>query len=90
MPGYWDEDFSEISDGERARRFGQNDHVRHFGVEDTDQSLGFILRFDHHFDATSDFSPERLLEANIPPAAWHGLTTNTVLQLHTYDMRLLT
>jgi phosphoglycolate phosphatase len=87
--GYYEETFYEIGDAERDRRFGQNDHVRRFGRRDIDQSLGSILHFDKEFDATRDFSPERLTEANIPPSSWRGLTPDTILHLRKYDMRLL-
>jgi hypothetical protein len=89
LPGGYDECFAEIGDAERVRRFGQNDHVRRFGRDDVDKHLGSILDFDHEFDATRDFHPKDLLEANIPESAWSGLTVHTVLKLRRQDMRLL-
>jgi hypothetical protein len=89
LPGSYDECFADIGDAERVRRFGQNDHVRRFGRDDVDRHLGSVLDFDRDFDATRDFEPSALLEANIPESTWRGLTVHTVLKLRKKDMRLL-
>lgn len=86
---HYDECFGGIDESERIRRFGQNDHVRLFGIDDIDRSLGSVLRFNKNFDATRDFLPEQLTNANIPAATWTGLTANTVLCLAKTDMRML-
>ena len=87
--GSYDECFGKIGTDEAARRFGQSDHVRRFGRDDIDNTLGRILRFDRDFDATRDFPPEILQKYNIPETSWRGLTSDTVLRLRKYDMRLI-
>jgi len=89
LGGSYDECFGNIGREEATRRFGQFDHVRRFGRDDIDMSLGKILDFDRDFDATRDFPPESLLKCNIPETSWHGLNPDTVLCLRKYDMRLL-
>lgn len=86
---HYDECLGGIDEAERIRRFGQNDHIRLFGVDDIDQSLGSVLRFEKNFDATRDFSPAQLMDANIPAESWKGLTPNTVLCVAKTDMRML-
>lgn len=86
---HYDECFGGIDESERIRRFGQNDHVRLFGIDDIDRSLGSVLRFNKNFDATRDFSPEQLTQANIPAGTWTSLTANTLLCLAKTDMRFL-
>lgn len=89
LPGSYDECFGKIGTDEATLRFGQFDHVRRFGRDDIDNSLGKILRFDKYFDATRDFPPEILRKYNIPETSWHGLTPDTVLCLRKHDMRLI-
>lgn len=87
--GSYEECFVNIEAAEATRRFGQFDHVRRFGRDDIDNSLGKILSFDKDFDATRDFPPEILRKYNIPETSWCGLTMDTVLRLRKYDMRLI-
>ncbi|MBL4558889.1 MAG: hypothetical protein JKP98_23075 [Rhodobacteraceae bacterium] len=39
-------DFSDLSDYERAHRFGQKDHFRRFGTEDVNMTLGKIFNLN--------------------------------------------
>jgi SAM-dependent methyltransferase len=87
--GSYEECLANIEAAEATRRFGQSDHVRRFGRDNIDNTLGKILRFDKDFDATRDFHPEILRKYNIPETSWHGLTPDTVLCLQKYDMRLI-
>ena len=87
--GSYEEHFAEISADEATRRFGQFDHVRRFGRDDIEASLGKLLKFNRDFDATRDFPPDVLRRHNIPETSWRGLTPDTVLHLRKYDMRLL-
>lgn len=89
MPGKYDECFQDIGDHERIRRFGQNDHVRRFGSDDIHAHLGKLLKLPSKFDATEDFSPKTLIEANIPENHWRGFHIGTVLSLKRQDMVLL-
>lgn len=88
MGGKYDETFAEIGDQERTRRFGQHDHVRRLGRDDLSSHLGAIVNLPDSFDATSNFTPEQLLEANIPENHWRGFHIGTVLMLKKSDYRL--
>jgi phosphoglycolate phosphatase len=87
--GRYDECFQELDIDERCRRFGQADHMRHFGVEDLDLHIGKLLNLPSDFDATRDFSPGQLKNANIPEKFWRGLNPSTVFRLGKQDMLLL-
>ncbi len=87
--GSYEECLANIEAAEATRRFSQFDHVRRFGRDDIDNTLGKILRFDKDFDATRDFPSEILRKYNIPETSWRGLTQDTVLCLRKYDMRLI-
>ena len=89
LGGSYDECFGSMDPSEAKSRFGQFDHVRRFGRDDIDNSLGRILRFDRDFDATRDFAPEILRMYNIPETSWRGLSPDTVLCLRKHDMRLI-
>lgn len=89
MPGRYDECFGDIGDAERTRRFGQWDHVRRFGSEDVGAHLGKVMRMPDHFDATEQFSPEELCEANVPAHLWRGFHAATVLKFARDDMLML-
>ena len=87
--GYYDECLGDIGAEEATRRFSQADHVRCFGRDDIESTLGKVLKFGKAIDVTKDFSPATLREANIPERSWRGLTADTVLCLRKYDMKLL-
>lgn len=87
--GVYDECFDQIDDAERARRFGQRDHVRRFGRDGLAMSLGNIVRLPDHFDATDSFNEAALSKHNIPKRLWKGFHTATVLSLSKNDYRLL-
>lgn len=89
MPGRYDECFEAIGADDRTRRFGQFDHVRRFGAADIPAHLGSLLTLPANFDATDDFPPEELLEANITESHWRGFHISTVLRLRREDMKLL-
>lgn len=89
LGGGFDETSVDIGVEERTRRFGQFDHVRRFGRDDIPLHLGKALRLPDHHDATEEFDPAVLLDANIPRAAWAGWSPQTVLVLGKEDMTMI-
>jgi phosphoglycolate phosphatase len=87
--GTYNEDLNDISHEEATRRFGQFDHVRRFGRDDINESLGQILNFDTQFDATKDFPVQILRKYNIPERSWRGLSPATVLILRKSDIKMV-
>ncbi|WP_350334764.1 hypothetical protein [Coralliovum pocilloporae] len=89
MNGEYDETFQDIGTEERVRRFGQHDHVRRFGNKDISRHLGSLLRLPSAYDASKEFTEEKLNRANIPKTQWRGFGIGTVLTLNKADMKLL-
>jgi phosphoglycolate phosphatase len=70
--GHYRSDFSpELSEAERAARFGQKDHVRRFTGHDFDSTIGMVFdELDHDY-SMARFIPEATLRAAaIPPERW--------------------
>jgi len=87
--GHYDCTYVDVGRPERERRFGQWDHVRWFGREDLDQSLGKLIDLPWNYDAARDFPAYLLAGHNIPSQSCKGITGNTVFNLGRYDMKLL-
>lgn len=88
-PGKYEENFQDLSYAERCQRFGQYDHVRLFGRKDIGTHLGKLLRLPADIDATRDFTPEELREANIPEGCWREFQGCAVFNLGRSDMKFL-
>lgn len=86
--GYYDECFAPLSAEEATRRFGQYDHVRRFGKNDLDRSLGRVIKLEPEYDVTLHFPPETLVASNIPKVYWSGFANSTVLRLRKQDYLL--
>jgi len=86
---YYDCAYNGVDHRERERRFDQSDHVRIFGLEDLDMSLGKLLELPQNYDALDQFSIEQLTGIGLPETYWKGLSVNSVLNLGRHDMKLL-
>jgi len=82
LSGSYDCSFSpELNDTERTERFGQNDHIRRFGRNDLQMTLGKIYNLEKDYDITRIFPGEELLKYNIPEISWKYYSPNSVLCL---------
>lgn len=88
LSGRYDETFADIGEPERIKRFGQFDHVRRFGRDDLQQSLGMLFRISDEYDISKRFSAAQLVACNIPEGAWRGFTSNTIFCLKKSDLLL--
>ena len=89
MGGKYDECFQDIGDAERRRRFGQEDHVRRFGVVDVAEHLGKLVELNAKFDAEADLGAALLERYNVPRNAWKGLSPHTPISLKKDQMLFL-
>jgi phosphoglycolate phosphatase len=89
LPGHYGSDTSpELSNAQRDERYGQWDHVRRFGTDDLDSSLGLVYDLPDRYDARDVVDEETLLAANVPAHAWTGFTPHSVLVLSKHAYRL--
>lgn len=77
----------ELTDEQRKERFGQNDHIRKFGRDDLNMTLGKVYNLGE-YDVTTIFSKEELLTYNIPENCWKYYTPGSVLCLSKTDYLL--
>ena len=69
--GYFKDDISpKLTHAERTKNFGQWDHVRHFGRNDLERTLGMVFGITQDYDLSRLVPAERLLAAAVPPERW--------------------
>jgi hypothetical protein len=88
VPGNYGEFLGPLAEEERRKRYGQKDHVRRFGVNDLQKTIGMIFRLPERYDLENLFGVELLNRHNIPKSARKGFTAHTVLRLKRGDMLL--
>jgi phosphoglycolate phosphatase len=89
VPGHYGSSTSpSLTDDERNELYGQWDHVRRFGTDDLDLSLGRVYDLPATYDARDLVDEALLVGANVPRYAWTGYTPHSVLVLAKGDYRL--
>lgn len=89
LPGHYGSSTSpQLTDDERNRRYGQWDHVRRFGIDDLDASLGKVYDLPRSYDARDLVDENALRASNVPPHAWTGFGPHSVLVFGKRDYRL--
>ncbi|WP_331251141.1 HAD-IA family hydrolase [Rhizorhabdus dicambivorans] len=86
--GCWSEDLGPLTHQEAVARFGQEDHVRTFGADDIQLTLGMIFALPDPYDLTTEFDVATLIRNNIPRINWRGWSPNSVLVLEKSDLLL--
>lgn len=85
--GHYESDLRHLSPAERERRFFQNDHVRRFGREDIQRTVGMIFNL-----AVTDLgalaTPDELHDLCIPEFAWRGISSHNFFVLGKDDLKL--
>jgi phosphoglycolate phosphatase len=86
--GSYEECLAEIGPEERRRRFHQEDHVRRFGRDDIDLTIGKIFNISEEYDLVKKYPDVDFSEFNIPRSALSGYTSNTIFCLRKTDLKL--
>ena len=73
--------FGTIDADTATREFGQHDHVRRFGSEDIERTLGMIFDLPVEYDIEGIYGKEALDAANVPKYARRGWSPHTVLAM---------
>ncbi|KRE00072.1 hypothetical protein ASE63_08190 [Bosea sp. Root381] len=85
--GYYESDLGRLTPTEREKRFFQNDHVRRFGREDIERTIGMLFPLavtDLDQLATAD----ELRDLGIPELAWRGISSHNFFVLGKDDLKL--
>ena len=85
--GFSDTVVDEPLDAKLAR-FGESLHMRVFGSEVLQQTLGMLFTIPERYDLTARFSESQLADANIPPHHWHAFTGASVFRVGPDDLRV--
>jgi len=88
LRGYYEESLFPIGEEERQRRFAQFDHVRRFGMEDLQRSVGMVFKIPDTYDITSTFPKEMLDRYNVPEVARSGWSGHSIFALKKEDLLL--
>lgn len=88
LSGHYDEYLGPLPKEESVRRFGQDDHIRKLGTDDTHLQLGLIMKLQARY-TLSDYADEETMDAcNIPISDRSGLNSSTVIVASKFDYLL--
>ena len=88
LPGDFTDEIMNAPLEEKLKRFGESLHVRRFGVNVLQQTLGMIFRIPAAYDLTGRFDEAALVEANIPPHHWRSYTGTSIFRVTRDDLRI--
>ena len=88
LKGGYHEDLSRRSHEERVKSFGQFDHVRRFGIENLDVSIGMLSKIPSSYDLLQTFTAEELTLAAIPRESWRGFSSDSIFSFGKADLRV--
>lgn len=89
MPGRYSEDLGVPFGEEATRRFGQEDHVRLFGVVDIHRTFGMVFKIDENYDMENYIDSLTLDKYNIPMRERKGFSGSSVFMFGKDDIRLV-
>ncbi len=87
LPGSFSDEILAVSAEEKLAHFGPSLHVRRFGTDVLQATLGMVFNLSERYDLTAHFRQSELVEANIPPHHWHTYTGTSVFRVMRRDLR---
>lgn len=88
LSGHYDDCLGGINDEARIQRFGQDDHVRRFGLADIHATLGMIFPLPDHYDLEVSLPRDLLDRHNIPESARTGFSSSSVFMMRKDQFKL--
>lgn len=88
LPGGFTDELIDAPLEEKQRHFGDALHVRRFGTDVLQQTLGMIFHLPARYDLTARFAEDTLREANIPAHHWRDYTGTSILRVGRADLRI--
>ena len=87
LPGGFTDEIVVGSPEEKLRRFGPSLHVRRFGTDTLQRTLGMLFPIPRRYDLRDTFEEAVLTSCNIPPHHWTNFSGATVFRLRKQDLR---
>jgi hypothetical protein len=88
LPGAFHDEVVDAPLPSKLARFGASLHMRVFGADVLQQTLGMVFRIPDRYDLTERFGEAVLAEANIPPHHWRAFTGASVFRVTRDDLRI--
>ena len=88
LPGDFSDAVVRSSHAEKLARFGESLHMRVFGADVLQQTLGMLVAIPDRYDLLARFPESQLIEANIPRHHWQAFTGASVFRLGRADLRV--
>ena len=87
LPGGFTDELMVGTLDDKLQRFGPSLHVRRFGTETLQRTLGMLFPIPDSHDLRDSFDEALLARCNIPPHHWTNFTGATVFRLRKQDLR---
>lgn len=88
LPGAFHDEVVDAPLPSKLARFGASLHMRVFGADVLQQTLGMVFRIPDRYDLTERFGELVLAEANIPPHHWRAFTGASIFRVTRDDLRI--
>ncbi|WP_165491132.1 class I SAM-dependent methyltransferase [Lichenihabitans psoromatis] len=88
LPGSFTDELMNGTIADKQAKFGDMIHVRRFGVDFLQQTIGMIFTITDRYDLPARFGEAALIEANIPEHHWHGYTGASIFNVSQADLRV--
>ena len=87
LPGEFRDELVDEAPDVKLKRFGPMLHVRRFGTDHLQQTLGMIFDLPLAYDLRGTFPEDELVDANIPRHHWSNYTGATIFRVRRDDLR---
>jgi hypothetical protein len=88
LAGHFSEELIDLPLEHKIERFGPMVHIRRFGRDFLQESLGMVFRIPHSYNLCASFSEQDLVDANIPHHHWKKFTGASVFRVQREDLNL--
>jgi hypothetical protein len=88
LPGLFTDELIDLPLDAKRARFGDMLHVRRFGTDFLQQTLGMIFPIPDRYDLLASFSAAELQEANIPRHHWTQFTGASIFRVRRGDLKV--
>ena len=87
LPGEFRDEIVDAPLEQKLKLFGPMLHVRRFGTDALQKTLGMIFEIPDAYDLRDTFPEEDLIDANVPRHHWSTYTGATVFRVRKADLR---